>query len=141
VKAWQRFGVQAAWIKTMMRAESAGEPRAISSAGIMGPMQIMPATWADLCARHSLGRNPYDPRDNILAGTAYLRERHNRHGSLGFLAAYNAGSSRYESSLAGWPLPVEARAYVAFAPVIGGSGDANPTVVAAIDRSAWTRAP
>lgn len=142
-RASRRFGVPMAWIRAVMRAESAGEPRAISSAGAMGLMQIMPATWADLRARHGLGRDPYDPRDNILAGTAYLRELHNRYGSPGFLAAYNAGPGRYEESLAGRPLPAETRAYVALlAPVIDGSGGTNPTVVVVeIDRSAWTRAP
>lgn len=141
-EASRRFGVPITWIKAVMRAESAGDPRAISSAGAMGLMQIMPSTWADLRARHGLGRDPYDERDNILAGTAYLRELHDRYGSPGFLAAYNAGPGRYEASLNGRPLPAETRAYVALlAPVIDGSGDTNPTVVAMIDRSAWTRAP
>lgn len=133
-EASRRFGVPIAWIRAVMRAESAGEPRVVSSAGAMGLMQIMPATWADLRARHGLGRDPYAPRDNILAGTAYLRELHNRYGSPGFLAAYNAGPGRYEESLSGRPLPAETRAYVALlAPVIDGSGGTNPTVVAAID--------
>lgn len=141
-EASRRFGVPIAWIRAVMRAESAGESRAVSSAGAMGLMQIMPATWAGLRARHGLGRDPYDPRDNILAGTAYLRELHDRYGSPGFLAAYNAGPGRYEASLAGRSLPAETRAYVALlAPVIDGSGGTNPTAVAAIDRSAWTRAP
>ncbi|MCC2106427.1 MAG: lytic transglycosylase domain-containing protein [Hyphomicrobiales bacterium] len=141
-EASRRFGVPVAWIRAVMRAESAGEARAVSSAGAMGLMQIMPATWADLRARHGLGRDPYDPRDNILAGTAYLRELHDRYGSPGFLAAYNAGPGRYEASLAGRPLPAETRAYVALlTPIIDGSGSTNPTVIAEIDRSAWTRAP
>lgn len=141
-EASRRFGVPIAWIRAVMSAESAGEPRALSSAGAMGLMQIMPATWADLRARHGLGRDPYDPHDNILAGTAYLRELHNRYGSPGFLAAYNAGPGRYEESLAGRPLPAETRAYVALlAPFIDGSASTNPTAVAAIDRAAWTRAP
>lgn len=141
-EASRRFGVPVTWIRAVMRAESAGESRAVSSAGAMGLMQIMPATWAGLRARHGLGRDPYDPRDNILAGTAYLRELHDRYGSPGFLAAYNAGPGRYEASLGGRPLPAETRAYVALlAPVIDGSANTNPTVVAAIDRSAWTRAP
>ncbi len=141
-EASRRFGVPITWIKAVMRAESAGDPRAISSAGAMGLMQIMPSTWADLRARHGLGRDPYDERDNILAGTAYLRELHNRYGSPGFLAAYNAGPRRYEESLAGRPLPANTRAYVALlAPVIDGSGGTNPTAVVEVDRSAWTRAP
>lgn len=136
------FGIPITWIKAVMRAESAGDPRAISSAGAMGLMQIMPSTWADLRARYGLGRDPYDERDNILAGTAYLRELHNRYGSPGFLAAYNAGPRRYEESLTGRPLPANTRAYVALlAPVIDGSGGTNPTAVVEVDRSAWTRAP
>ena len=83
-------------------------------------MQIMPATWTDLRARYGLGADPYDPRDNILAGAAYIRELHDRYGAPGFLAAYNAGPGRYERHLAtGRPLPDETRAYVAaLAPMI-----------------------
>ncbi|HWH17429.1 MAG TPA: lytic transglycosylase domain-containing protein [Allosphingosinicella sp.] len=141
-EAAQRFGVPEAWIRTVMRVESAGDVRAISSAGAMGLMQIMPATWAELRVRHRLGGNPYDPRDNILAGAAYLREMHDRYGSPGFLAAYNAGPGRYEEYLAGRPLPAETRAYVAtLAPILGGGELAGPIVVAAADPLAWTRAP
>ena len=120
-EAAQRFGVPEAWIRAVMRVESAGDVRAISSAGAMGLMQIMPATWAELRVRHRLGSNPYDPRDNILAGAAYLRDMHDRYGSPGFLAAYNAGPGRYEEYLAGRPLPAETRAYVTtLAPIVGG---------------------
>ena len=95
-EAAQRFGVPEAWIRAVMRVESAGDVRAISSAGAIGLMQIMPATWAELRVRHRLGGDPYDPRDNILAGAAYLREMHGRYGSPGFLAAYNHRPGRYE---------------------------------------------
>ncbi|MCJ2130656.1 lytic transglycosylase domain-containing protein [Methylobacterium sp. E-045] len=141
-EAAQRFGVPEAWIRAVMRVESAGDVRAISSAGAMGLMQVMPATWADLRVRHRLGGNPYDPRDNILAGAAYLREMHDRYGSPGFLAAYNAGPGRYEEYLAGRPLPAETRAYVAtLAPIVGGGELSGPVMVAAADPLAWTRAP
>lgn len=141
-EAAQRFGVREAWIRAVMRVESAGNVRAISSAGAMGLMQVMPATWAELRVRHRLGGNPYDPRDNILAGAAYLREMHDRYGSPGFLAAYNAGPGRYEDYLAGRPLPAETRAYVAtLAPIVGGGELAGPVVVATADPFAWTRAP
>ena len=141
-EAAQRFGVPEAWIRAVMRVESAGDVRAISSAGAMGLMQVMPATWAELRVRHRLGGNPYEPRDNILAGAAYLREMHDRYGSPGFLAAYNAGPGRYEEYLAGRPLPAETRAYVAtLAPIVGGGELAGPVVVAADDPLAWTRAP
>lgn len=140
--AAQRFGVPEAWIRAVMRVESAGDVRAISSAGAMGLMQIMPGTWAELRVRHRLGGNPYDPRDNILGGAAYLREMHDRYGSPGFLAAYNAGPGRYEEYLAGRPLPAETRAYVAaLAPIVGGGDLTGPIVVAAADPLAWTRAP
>ena len=74
----------------------------------MGLMQIMPGTWAEFSDRYDLGNDPYDPHDNILAGTAYLREMHDRFGSAGFLAAYHAGPLRYEQHLlTGKPLPSE----------------------------------
>lgn len=142
-EASQRFGVPAAWIRAVLRTESAGDPRAVSSAGAIGLMQIMPDTWADLRARHRLGGDPYDPRDNILAGTAYLRELHDRYGSVtAMLAAYNAGPGRYEASLSGRPLPAETRAYVAaITPVIDGGGPVAPVMVASADPLAWTHAP
>ena len=142
-EASQRFGVPAAWIWAVMRAESAGDVRAISSAGAMGLMQIMPDTWADLRVRHRLGSDPYNPRDNILAGVAYLREMHDRYGSPGCLAAYNAGPGRYEEYLAGArSLPAETRAYVAaLAPLIGGGDVAGPIIVTTADPSSWTLAP
>ncbi|RAH96358.1 lytic transglycosylase [Acuticoccus sediminis] len=142
-EAARRFGIPEAWIRAVMRVESAGDVRAISSAGAMGLMQIMPATWSELRTRHGLGNDPYDPRDNILAGAAYLREMHDRYGSPGFLAAYNAGPGRYEEFRAtGRPLPAETRAYVAaLAPTIGGGDFAAPVTVATADPLAWTRAP
>lgn len=141
-EAARRFGIPAAWIRAVMRAESAGDVRAISSAGAMGLMQIMPETWAELRVRHRLGRDPYDPRDNILAGAAYLREMYDRYGSPGFLAAYNAGPGRYEEYLAGRPLPAETRAYVAaLVPSFGGGDPPGAITVAAADPRAWTRAP
>lgn len=114
-EAAQRFGLPASWIRAVMRAESAGDPRAVSSKGAMGLMQIMPATWAELRLRHGLGGDPFSPRDNILAGAAYLREMHDRYGSVALmLAAYNAGPARTDEHLAaGRALPAETRAYVA----------------------------
>ncbi|MBB4005601.1 lytic transglycosylase domain-containing protein [Aurantimonas endophytica] len=141
--AARRFGIPEGWIRAVMRVESRGDVRAISPKGAMGLMQIMPATWADLRARHGLGGDPYDPRDNIMAGAAYLREMHDRYGSPGFLAAYNAGPGRYEEYRAnGRQLPAETRAYVAaLAPVVGGGDLAAPVTVATADPLAWTRAP
>jgi Transglycosylase SLT domain len=120
--AAERFRVPPHWIRAVIAVESAGDPRAVSRAGAMGLMQIMPATWAELRAAHDLGADPFDPRDNILAGTAYLRAMYDRFGAPGFLAAYNAGPGRYAEHLAtGRPLPRETRDYVAtLAPMIAG---------------------
>lgn len=135
-EASQRFGIPEHWIRAVLRVESAGDVRAVSSAGAMGLMQVMPDTWAGLRTRHGLGRDPYDPRDNILAGTAYLREMWDRYGNVAaMLAAYNAGPGRYdEYRLADRPLPAETRAYVAALapallgelPVGGGAVPARP---------------
>jgi len=141
-EASRRFGVPIAWIRAVMRAESAGDPRALSPKGAMGLMQIMPPTWAGLRLRHRLGVDPYDPHDNIIAGAGYIRELFDRYGSPGWIAAYNAGPGRYEDSLKGRALPAETRAYVAMvAPSVDGGDAAGPIVVAAIDPLAWTRAP
>jgi soluble lytic murein transglycosylase-like protein len=141
-EASRRFSIPESWIRAVMRVESSGRVHAISPKGAIGLMQIMPDTWAGLRQRYRLGRNPRDPRDNILAGTAYLREMHDRYGAAGFLAAYNAGPGRYAEYLAtGRPLPAETRAYVAaLAPLIGGD-PVNRGVVIAAGATAWIRAP
>ncbi|UGV29196.1 lytic transglycosylase domain-containing protein [Rhodopseudomonas boonkerdii] len=123
-EASQRFGIPERWIRAVLRAESAGDKGAISSAGAMGLMQIMPDTWAALRVRYQFGRNPYDPHDSIMAGAAYLREMWDRYGNVvAMLAAYNAGPARYdEHRSTGHPLPAETRAYVAaLAPILGGA--------------------
>jgi soluble lytic murein transglycosylase-like protein len=119
-EASKRFGVPEHWIRAMMHVESSAKQRARSSKGAMGLMQIMPKTWTELRARYGLGADPFDPRDNISAGAAYIRELRDRYGAPGFLAAYNAGPGRYERHLAtGRPLPDETQAYVAtLAPMI-----------------------
>lgn len=142
-EASRRFAIPERWIWAVMRVESAGDVTAISHAGAMGLMQIMPGTWAELRARYRLGGNPYDPRDNVIAGTAYLRELHDRYGNpTAMLAAYNAGPGRYDEHLAtGRALPRETRAYLAMlAPMVGGAPartDARPPA----DALAWTHAP
>lgn len=110
-----RFAIPEHWIRAVMRVESAGDPQAISRAGAMGLMQVMPGTWAELRQHHGLESDPFEPRDNILAGTAYLRAMLDRYGTVGaMLAAYNAGPGRYDEFLStGRPLPAETRAYVA----------------------------
>ena len=124
--ASQRFGIPIHWIRAVMRVESAGDRHAVSHRGAMGLMQVMPATWASLRAQHGLGADPFAPLDNILAGTAYLREMLDRYGSVPLmLAAFNAGPRRVEAHLAtGQPLPSETQAYVAaLAPLLTGDAD------------------
>ncbi|NDB67386.1 MAG: lytic transglycosylase domain-containing protein [Methylocystaceae bacterium] len=112
-EAAERFAIPRNWIWAVMRTESARKTRAISPKGAMGLMQIMPQTWQMLRLQHRLGADPFNPRDNILAGAAYLREMHDRYGFNGFLAAYNAGPGRFDEHLkTGRPLPEETINYV-----------------------------
>jgi len=78
-----RFSVPEHWIRAVMRVESSAKQRARSSKGAMGLMQIMPKTWTELRARYGLGADPFDPRDNILAGAAYIRELYDWYGAPG----------------------------------------------------------
>jgi hypothetical protein len=130
-EASRRFGVPEHWIRAVMRVESAGDRHAVSRAGAMGLMQVMPATYAELRRQYGLGADPFDIRDNILAGAAYLRQMYDRYGAPGFLAAYNAGPGRWESHLTGRrALPSETVNYLArLAPELGLSADSD--VVAA----------
>ncbi len=118
-EAAQRFGLPEAWIRAVMRAESGGQVTVdgrpiTSSAGAIGLMQVMPDTYAEMRRRHDLGPDPADPHDNILAGTAYLREMLDRFGYPNLFAAYNAGPDRFEAYRRGdMPLPAETQAYLA----------------------------
>lgn len=113
-EAATRYGVPEQWVRAVMQQESGGEEQAVSPVGAMGLMQVMPETYADLRARYGLGADPFDPHDNILAGTAYIREMYDLFGSPGFLAAYNAGPDRVDDYLAGAArLPNETMNYLA----------------------------
>jgi len=119
-EAAKRFAVPARWIRAIMRVESGGDVRARSPKGAIGLMQVMPSTYEELRLRHGFGVDPFDPRDNILAGSAYIRELLDRYGSPGFLAAYNAGPARFDRYLtARRALPTETLEYLeALAPMI-----------------------
>lgn len=143
-EASQRFRIPALWISAVLDAESAGHSRAVSSAGAMGLMQVMPDTWAELRARHRLGTDPFDLRDNIMAGTAYLREMFDRYGTIdAMLAAYNAGPGRYDEYLAtSRPLPAETRDYVAaLAPILAGKPIPEGMVSGPSFPADWREAP
>jgi soluble lytic murein transglycosylase-like protein len=132
-EASARFGVPQEWVRRVIKAESGGETtlngRPVeSAAGALGLMQLMPGTWQEMRGRYGLGEDPQDPHDNIIAGTAYLREMVDRFGYPGAFAAYNAGPARYAAHLwRGRPLPAETLAYVA---QVAGRG-AAPSATAA----------
>jgi hypothetical protein len=126
-EASAKYDVPEVWIRSLMRQESGGKlyvngGLVTSPVGAMGLMQVMPATYDGLRERYALGDDPYDPHDNIMAGTAYMREMYDIYGTPGFLAAYNAGPARlddYLNNVRG--LPNETRRYVAsIAPNIQG---------------------
>jgi soluble lytic murein transglycosylase-like protein len=118
-EASNRFDVPQSWIRAVMQAESGGRTTLIenqpitSSAGAMGLMQVMPSTYDDMRQQHGLGSDPYDPRDNILAGAAYLRWLRDKYPYPTLFAAYNDGPGNLEERLMrGGLLPAETRAYV-----------------------------
>jgi len=118
-EASQRFHIPRAWIRAVMARESGGRTMLgenqpiVSRAGAVGLMQVLPATYDEMAQQHRLGDNPFDARDNIMAGTAYLRWLHQKYGYPAMFAAYNAGPGRVEDHLAhGVSLPAETRAYI-----------------------------
>jgi soluble lytic murein transglycosylase-like protein len=87
-KASSRYGVETGLIKAVIKAESNFNPTAVSSAGARGLMQLMPGT------ARSLGVNDsFDPEQNVMAGTRFLRDLLDRYnGDMdSALAAYNWG--------------------------------------------------
>jgi soluble lytic murein transglycosylase-like protein len=83
----QRHRVEPALVHAVIAAESSGNPRAVSPAGAIGLMQLMPATAA------ALGVNPWNPIENLRGGIAYLGSLLRAYGEDVRLAliAYNAG--------------------------------------------------
>ena len=62
-------------IAAQIMQESAFNPNAISPAGAMGLMQIMPNTWTELSQDQPENSNPYDPEQNIKLGCKYMAQR------------------------------------------------------------------
>lgn len=117
-EASQRFSIPEAWIAAVMRVESggntmlAGQP-ITSKAGASGLMQLMQDTYRDMRLRYRLGSDVHDPRDNIMAGAAYLQLMREKYGYPYMFAAYNAGPKRLDQHLQeGKSLPRETRDYL-----------------------------
>ncbi len=143
VQASSRFNVPQPWIRTVIKQESGGRQYAhgqpiTSDAGAMGLMQLMPATYGELATRFGLGPDPYEPHDNIMAGTGYIKDLYGQFGAPTFLAAYNAGPHRVQMYLAGHgSLPNETVNYLASAaPGLGSERPLSGPLAAFADSSA-----
>lgn len=106
-EACQRNQLDPSLVRAVIQAESGGDAKAVSKAGAVGLMQLMPETARDLGVQ-----DPRDPAANVAGGTRYLREMLDRFGKLPeALAAYNAGPGAVERH-GGIPPYAETRAYV-----------------------------
>jgi soluble lytic murein transglycosylase-like protein len=102
-------GVRAELVKAVMQVESAFNPYARSPKGALGLMQLMPAT-----AQRFGVKDPFDPRENVRGGVAYLRQlldRYENNEQLA-LAAYNAGPGAVDKYGQSVPPYKETRNYV-----------------------------
>ena len=107
-QAADRTQIDPAFIRSVIRAESAFNPRAVSPKGAVGLMQLMPSTASQLGVT-----NPLEPAANVEGGTRYLRQLLLQyHGdAVKALAAYNAGPARVDR-YHGVPPYHETHAYV-----------------------------
>lgn len=106
--ASQKYNVDADLVKAVIQNESNYDPDAISSAGALGLMQLMPATAASLGVE-----NPLNPEENIEGGVKLLRELLNQFGGnlTNVVAAYNAGAGAVQQ-YGGVPPYQETQTYV-----------------------------
>jgi hypothetical protein len=118
-EASRRFDISGQWIRAVIMIESGGrtmlaeEEPITSRVGAMGLMQLMPETWREMRAAYRLGDNPYDPHDNIIAGSAVLAILYRQYGYPTMFAAYNDGPGMLAAHAAlGESLPIETENYV-----------------------------
>ena len=140
-KASHRVGVPVAWINAVMRVESGGRTMLtetqpmVSNKGAIGLMQVMPATYSEMRSQYGLGADPFNAKDNINAGAAYLKWLRGKYGYPAMFAAYNAGPGQVDDLLEkGKPLPAETRTYVARVGAILGDGDGTKIDAAKLTR-------
>ncbi len=106
-RASAKYGVPQALVRAVVAVESAFKPDAVSHAGALGLMQLMPDTAADLGVK-----DPFDPEQNVMGGTRYLAFLLKHFGDEELaVAAYNAGPARVAREGAVPDIP-ETRAYV-----------------------------
>ncbi|MBK1842443.1 transglycosylase SLT domain-containing protein [Azospirillum sp. YIM B02556] len=116
-----KYGVDPDFVRRIMQQESGGRTHdrfgnpLTSSAGAIGPMQVMPGTYAEMARRYGIKGGITDPDANIEAGVAYLSEQMKRFGNeAAAAAAYNAGPGRVQQNIdSGKALPSETKNYVA----------------------------
>lgn len=104
--ASKRHGVDEYLIHALIEAESSYQPKAVSHRGAMGLMQLTPAVVSEYAIT-----DPFDPAQNIEAGTRHLGRLIEKFGITGALAAYNAGEGSVRK-FAGLPPFPETRRYV-----------------------------
>lgn len=107
-EAANSYGVSSIILKSIAKAESGFNPSAVSNAGAVGIMQLMPSTAAALGVSNS-----YDARENIMGGAKYISQLlSNYQGNISLaLAAYNAGSANVDK-YGGIPPFTETQNYV-----------------------------
>jgi hypothetical protein len=106
-EAGEKYGVESSLVRAVIQTESSGNPLAVSPAGAQGLMQLMPKTAAELGVL-----DPFDPAENIMGGTRYLRrllDRYQGDRKLA-LAAYNWGMGNVERRIES--MPQETRNYI-----------------------------